>query len=109
MERLPPSRMNILAGMALAMGLADMGRAPTTAEILRKHRGPAPAGKKFISGVYIPGGPHCNVSPTRVKNPKIAAQMQAMHEKWLAAKIARVEAAMAKVKEKMEANGEALA
>ncbi len=58
----------------------------STAQRLSKARGKAPLGKKFISAcVYIPAGQYCNVRPTKVKNPLIAANVQMMHERWLAA------------------------
>ena len=47
-------------------------------------------------GVYIPGGANRNVEPTRIRNPKIAEQVNAMYEKWFSAKQAR-EAAKADV------------
>lgn len=62
----------------------------STAQRLHKIRGKAPAGKKFVSSsVYMPAGPTCNVKPTKIKNPKIAAHVQMMHERWWAAKQAR--------------------
>jgi hypothetical protein len=40
-------------------------------------------------GAYRPGGPDPNVRGTYVRNPAIAAQVNAMHEKWLSAFLAR--------------------
>ena len=39
-------------------------------------------------GRYIPGGPRANVSATPVKNPKVASQMNAMHDRWYASRFA---------------------
>jgi hypothetical protein len=39
-------------------------------------------------GKYIAGGRHANVSTTPVKNPAIAAQMNAMHDRWFAKRFA---------------------
>ncbi len=62
----------------------------STAQRLSKARGKAPQGRKFISrSVYMPAGESCNVTPTKVRNPLIAANVQMMHEQWLVAFKAR--------------------
>lgn len=38
---------------------------------------------------YIPGGPHANVRGTHVRNPKVAAQINAMHERIEFARLVR--------------------
>lgn len=84
MEKPPPSRMNIIASIAAAMGMMHI---PSTAAVLQKQRGKAPSGKRFIStSVYMPGGPRCNVQPAKIRNPKIAAHVAMMHDKWYAKK-----------------------
>lgn len=80
------SRIGVLTSIAAAMGMGEADF--STAEVFRKQRGPAPHGTRYTTGVYVPGGPRCNVEPTKVRNPKIAANVQMMHEKWLHAFIA---------------------
>jgi hypothetical protein len=87
MHKPPISRMSLLATMATAFGLNK--DTATTAQIFKSKRGAAPKGKKWISGVYMPAGPRCNVEPTKIKNPKIGKQMNEMYEKWRSAKLAR--------------------
>jgi hypothetical protein len=59
----------------------------STAQKLHAKRGRAPAGKRWVfSSVYIPAGPNANANGTFVRNPKIASQMNAMHDAWFAAK-----------------------
>lgn len=77
--------MQILGAIASSIGLMAPQEFMTSGEILRRHRGPAPKGMKYIVGVYMPAGRTCNVQPAIVRNPKIAAHVQAMHEKWLVA------------------------
>lgn len=92
MHKPSPSRINIIMSIAAAIGINNIFEV-SPAQILHKQRGKAPKGSRFkSSSVYWPAGPFCNVEPTRVKNPKIAAHVQMMHEKWLAAKAARVNA-----------------
>lgn len=56
-------------------------------QMLNRKRGKAPSGSRWTSSsVYVPAGQFCNVRPTKVKNPKVAAQMQQMHEVWYAKK-----------------------
>ncbi len=86
MHKPSPGRMAALKDFATTLGLSAV---KSTAQVFRKHRGDAPIGKKWISGVYMPGGERCNVLPTIIRNPKVAAHVQMMHEKWLAAKTAR--------------------
>ena len=84
MEKPPPSRMNIIASMAASLGMFHI---PSTAAVLQKDRGKAPPGKRWVSSsVYMPGGPRCNVEPTPFRNPKIAAHVQMMHDRWYANK-----------------------
>ncbi len=83
MQKPSVSRLNLLASVAASMGMLS-GIPRSTAEIFREKRGRAPSGMKYISGVYIPGGSKCNVEPAVIRNPKVAAQVGAMHEKWLA-------------------------
>jgi hypothetical protein len=73
---------------AAIMGLAASWINPkSSAQKLHAQRGRAPAGKRWtFSSVYLPAGPHVNVKGTFVRNPKIAAQMNAMHDRWFAAK-----------------------
>ena len=52
--------------------------------VIPKHR----IGRK--RNIYIPGGSRCNVKSTIVRNPKVAAQVQAMHEAWSLKKFGRV-------------------
>lgn len=88
MHKISVSRLSTILGFAATLGMSS----PTelsTAQVLNKQRGKAPAGRRFkSSSVYWPGGPHCNVEPTRVKNPRVAANVQMMHEKWLAVRVA---------------------
>lgn len=80
------SRIGALAAFAATLGVL----APeSTAEIFRASRGKTPKGHKWKYGVYIPAGERRNVDLTAVKNPKVAAQINAMHDKWLSAKMAR--------------------
>lgn len=37
---------------------------------------------------YVPAGPHANVRGTYVRNPKVAAQINSMHERWFSARFA---------------------
>lgn len=99
MHKPSPSRLNAIIAMATTLGMTLRGGENnfSTAEVLRNQRGPARAGMKYITGVYIPAGQHCNVEPTKIRNPKIAANVQMMHEKWLAAKIARIDMQMKKL------------
>jgi hypothetical protein len=64
----------------------------STARIFSSQRGKAPPGRKWAGGVYIPGGDRRNVEPTSVRNPKVAANVQMMYEKWASAKAARMAA-----------------
>jgi hypothetical protein len=89
MHKPSPSRMNILASMAAQSGIA-MSISDSTARLYNKLRGAAPAGFKYITGVYRPGGSNPNVLPSICRNPKIIANVQMMHEKWLSAKNARI-------------------
>jgi hypothetical protein len=76
--------MNLITSIAAAIGfgISDMPDI-STAQVFKKQRGPAPAGKKWRDkNVYIPSGKNPNVEPTKIRNPKIAAQVQAMHDKW---------------------------
>lgn len=87
MHKPSTARMGILAQVAATLGLQSFG---STAQVLNKQRGKAPAGQKWrYSGVYIPGGETRNVEPTTIKNPKIAAHVQMMHDKWWANRTAR--------------------
>ncbi len=76
----PSSRIAFLAAVSAAMGLGIN----TTAGIFSNERGPAPKGMKWRGGVFIPAGPRCNVPGTRVRNQKVADNVNAMHNKWLA-------------------------
>lgn len=58
----------------------------STAQHLRDKRGSAPRGMRWISGVYIPGGERRNVTDTKIKNPKVAANVKKMHDMWYAKK-----------------------
>lgn len=69
------------------------------AKQLHKKRGKAPPSKKWAEGVYRP---RYNTAGSPVKNPKIAEQANEQHKKWLAAKIARVEAKMKKMEKASE-------
>ena len=75
-------------GIAAFMGLAASWINPKSAsQKLHAQRGRAPVGKRWtFSSVFVPGGPHANVNGTFVRNPKVAAQMNAMHAKWEAAR-----------------------
>jgi hypothetical protein len=89
MHKISPSRLNIISSLAAAVGIA--GFTPehySTAQVLTKRRGRAPTGYYWTSGVYVPGGETPNVDPTRVRNPKVRANVQMMHEKWRAKKSA---------------------
>lgn len=99
MEKAPPSRLNAVTAIgATIAGLMTFDSFKLTPrEQLRQKLGKAPEGKKWsISGIYWPAGPNCNVKPTRVRNPKIRAHVQMMHEKWLNARAARIQAAAEK-------------
>ena len=86
MHKPSPSRLSSLLAIAASLGIHKSITEMSTAEIMREHRGKAPKGMRWrYPGVYIPGGDRCNVEPTRVRNPKVAANVQMMHEKWLAA------------------------
>lgn len=80
----PSPRISIISAIAAAMGASVLPRLEkeSTAQIFKAHRGPAPRGMRYITGVYVPGGPNPNTNGTPVKNPKQAAQMQAMHDAW---------------------------
>jgi hypothetical protein len=57
------------------------------AQQFHRERGKAPPGKRWVnSSAYIPGGPHATVRGTYVKKRKTAVQMNAMHDKWFAAR-----------------------
>lgn len=86
MHKPSPSRMSALLAVAQLVGIKEIS---STAEVLRKNRGPAPSGVKWITGVYIPGGERCNVEPTRIKNPKVAANVKMMHDNWFRKKFNR--------------------
>lgn len=91
MHKPSPSRLATISKIATAIGIlsaADL----SPAFILNEARGRAPKGQRWISSsVYIPAGPRQNVEPTAVRNPKVAAQMNAMFDKWNNARIARDE------------------
>lgn len=77
------SRMGLLMNIAAMTGLYGVPEHTSTAQYFKAQRGPAPAGKRWRDhGIYIPGGANPNVEPTRVRNPKVAANVQMMHEKW---------------------------
>lgn len=84
MHKPSPSRMTLINSLAASLGITSKNI--STAAIFKKKRGDAPAGKRWISGVYIPGGERCNTTGTYPRNPKQAAQMQAMHDAWYAKK-----------------------
>jgi hypothetical protein len=101
MHKPSPSRTGFIAAVAAAAGLSNIiGMSP--AQVLNRYRGgKAPEGKKYkSSSVYWPAGDWFNCNMTRVKNPKQAAQITAMHEKWLAARAERLPDAMLKEREK---------
>lgn len=53
------------------------------AKYLNHKRGKAPKGMRFISSsVYMPAGKHKNVEDSKIRNPKVAANVQMMHDKW---------------------------
>lgn len=82
-------RLSGIAALAATIGMS-VGPGTSTARIFKEKRGKAPSGMRWrYSGVYIPGGSHCNVLPARIRNPKIAAHVAMMHEKWWAAKQVR--------------------
>lgn len=86
------SRLGIIASIAMASGLKETFdfNKHSTAEFFRNIRGKTPKGKRWNGGVYIPGGSRSNVAGCPApRNPKIGAQVNAMHEKWWAAKLAR--------------------
>lgn len=83
MHKPSPSRISIISSIAASIGIMDAVQ--STAQVFQRQRGKAPVGYKWTSGVYVPGGERPNVEPTRIRNPKIAANVQMMHEKWLAA------------------------
>lgn len=88
----PNTRLSMLATIAHALGM-QVGPGVSTAKILNAKRGKAPAGRRWVSSsIYTPGGEYCNVQGTPVRNPKIAAQINAMYEKWWIAKQARLTA-----------------
>jgi hypothetical protein len=78
-------------GLAAMIGLAAGWLKPESpAQKLHAQRGRAPVGKRWIfSSVYVPAGPHANVKGTFVRNPKVAAQMNAMHDAWFAKKFGK--------------------
>lgn len=83
-----------LRSLMAAMGV--MGLAPgwinpvSSAQKLHSQRGRAPVGRRWQSAsVYMPGGPTPNVRGTYVKNPRIAADMNARHERIEEARNAR--------------------
>lgn len=60
------------------------------AALMQKIRGKAPKGCRWRSAsVYWPAGEYQNVTPTKIKNPKIAANIQKSHENWWNKKLAR--------------------
>lgn len=84
------ARVGFIAALASSLGLAD-GRDYSPAQILSEKRGPKPKGARWrSSSVHWPSGQRCNVERTSIRNPKIAANVQMMHEKWLAARNARL-------------------
>ena len=87
MQKIPPTRLKALMGLAHHLGFTSPPE--STAKIFQKQRGKAPKGRKWVGGIYIPGGDRRNVEPTSVRNPKIASNVQMMYEKWAAAKAAR--------------------
>ena len=84
MHKPAPSRVQNLLALAAAIGLTDIkGWSPS--QILHKRRGKAPKGMRFTSSsVYTPAGPGRNVDHAVTRNPKIIANVNMMHEKWLA-------------------------
>lgn len=75
--------------MAAALGFLAAGGMPfslSPAQEFHRQRGKAPPGKRWLNqSAYVPGGESCNVKPAIMRNPKIAANVQMMHEKWLLA------------------------
>lgn len=88
MHKVPSSRSATILGMAVSLGMLPSPYL-STASVLNKKRGKAGPGRRWVSGCYVPGGPNPNVEPTLVRNPKIAAHVRMMHEKWLAARAER--------------------
>ncbi len=85
MPRPSPVRLGMLTAIAGMIGMARTADFDSTAEVFRAQRGKAPKGKRFVSkSVFMPGGVGRNVELTTVRNPKIAAQVNAMHDKWFA-------------------------
>lgn len=90
MERPSPSRIKFLPQVLGMLGLNLVPASDlTTGQIYKKWRGPAPRGRKYITGVFIPGGRERNVELTTIKNPKVAANITMMHDRWVKAKLAR--------------------
>lgn len=53
------------------------------AQMLQKQRGRAPFGFRWqSSSVYMPAGAKRNVLHSKVRNPLIAEQMNALYKKW---------------------------
>lgn len=81
-------RLAFFSALALSLGFEEGKFSPSF--LLRQQRGKAPKGMKFrSSSIYTPGGPNRNVEPTLIKNPKVAANVQMMHERWHAAFLIR--------------------
>lgn len=87
-----------LAGIvgALTAAMRNTGDiAADGAEIIRRPRRISRGGsmardwRNHCNGKYIPGGPRCNVKGTFIRNPKVAAQVNAMHDAWSQARTAR--------------------
>lgn len=90
MQKISPSRLSFVSAVAAMIGIADL-KGYSTAAILSKKRGKAPKGMRFTSSsVYWPGGPFRNTADAVTRNPKVIANVQMMHEKWLASRRAVV-------------------
>lgn len=74
MDNRPRSLLPALLASAVAMVFSPSQK-------FHRERGKAPKGKRWVnSSAFVPGGPHANVRGTFVRNPKIAAQINAMHD-----------------------------
>lgn len=78
------SRIGLISALGAALGVGASLEKMSTPQLFHRHRGRAPTGKRWaMSGFYIPAGKDRNVEPSPIKNQKIAAHIQMMHEKWL--------------------------
>ncbi len=90
MERPNKGMLTKIMGLTAAMGAMASGGIPegilSPAQQFHRKRGKAGPGKRWLStSAYWPAGDSCNVKPAMIKNPKIRAHVQMMHEKWRAA------------------------